>query len=228
MRSRFLLGVVAVLALAGAATACQRPHQDPLTVHRAVLVGDSIAHGFFSVPGIGAYLPGDYPNASILGAGGGATGPLDGYDPATGTSNWSRELAGILRGGYDADVVVIQSYGRNYTSDAQWRAGLDAIVAAARADDPGGDRRVIMATTPRIVPGTSAYYEAAGIAAVIAPANAVMRAYPDVGLADIDAAWTVNGAPAWDVPWVGVTHWDDGFHLTDAGARDAARIVADA
>lgn len=225
MRRLLLTALVAVL-LATGATACQRPHQDPLTVHRAILVGDSLAHGAFGAPGLGTYLPGLFPNASFLGAGGLATGPLDGFDPATGASNWSRQISDIVHGGYDADLVIIQAYGKDYTDAAQWRAALDGIVAAARADDPEADRRIVMVTSPRIVPGTSPWFEAGGIPPQLAGSNAVMRSYPDIGLADVDAAWAVDDQPVWDVPGLGVPRYADGFHYNDVGAADGARIVS--
>lgn len=226
VRVRLLLTIVAVLALAGAATACQPVRKDPLTVQRAVLIGDSLSHGYFTVPGIGTYLPGYFPYASFLGVGAGTEGPLDGWDEATRTTNWSRKLTEILHGGYDADIIFIQSYGKNFTTGAAWRAALDALVDAARLDDPDEHRRVVMITTPRIVPGTAGYYEASGIADQIPKNNIMMTHYPDIGLADVDAAWSVDGQPVWDVPGVGVTHYVDGFHFSDAGARDAARIAS--
>ena len=228
VRSRLLLTVLTVVALAAGVTACQRPHQDPATVQRVVLVGDSLGHGAYAAPGIGSFLPSYYPNASILGVGGPATGPLDGFNRGAMTSDWSRQLQSILQSGYDADIVVIQGCCHNFSNEDWWRAAFDAVVAVARADDPGGDRRIIMATSPRIVPGTSPYFEASGIEPMIEGSNNVIRAYPDVAVADIDAAWSSNGVPLWNVPGVGVTHYVDGFHFSTLGANDAARQVADA
>jgi hypothetical protein len=217
--------VVLAVAAALVASGCQPPHADPTTIHRVVLVGDSLGTGVSTTPGIIDDLPVVYPNATIQAAGGPATGPLDGFDPAAGTSNWSRELDAILRGGYDADIVIIEAVGRNYAQADVWRAALDAVVAAGRANDPGHDRRIIMATSPRLVPGTS-IFEQWGLEPMIEGSNAVMRAYPDIGLADIDAAWAVDGKPVWDVPGVGVGRAVDGLHYSAAGAADAARLVA--
>jgi hypothetical protein len=222
-----VLLAAAVLAVVVAAAACQPAHQDPPTVHAVVVVGDSLADGAKPAPGIVDHLPAEFPNATIRRAGGPATGPLDGFDPKSGTSNWSRELTAILHGGDDADLVVIETVGRNFATADVWKAALDAVVAAARADDPTGHRRVVMVTSPRIVPGTS-IFEVWGVAAMIEGNNAVMRAYPDIGLADVDLAWAVDGKPVWDVPGVGVGRYADGLHYSEAGAADAARIVATA
>lgn len=221
-----ILAIAAITLVAGAA-ACQPDHQDPTTLHSVVVVGDSLAVGYAPAPGIVDYLPTEFPNATIRQAGGPGTGPLDAFDPTTGTSNWSRELTAILQGGDDADVVVIQTVGRNFATADGWKAALDAVVVAARADDPGGDRRVVMVTSPRIVPGTS-IFEMWGVPAMIEGSNAVMRAYPDIGLADVDLAWSVNGEPVSDVPGVGVGRYLDGLHYSEVGAADAARIVATA
>ena len=103
---------------------------------------------------------------------------------------------------------------------------LDAVVSKGRMYDPGGDRRIMMMTTPRIVPGTGGFYVAYGVDKMIENTNAVIRQYPDVAIADLDFAWSVNWGPVWDVPGVGVVRYVDGLHYSTVGAREAARIVS--
>lgn len=219
-----LLPLVPLLLLGLAA--CQPARQDPASVQRILLVGDSLAHGAFSTPGIKTHLTDYYPNAQVVSLGGPATSPIDGYDPNTGWSDWAGQVNHWLYNGFDADLVIIQGCCNDYTNAAQWRGALDVIISKARDNDPGGDRRVILATTARIVPGTAPYYEAYGIDDMIDGTNAVIRQVPGVAVADIDLAWSVNWGPVWDVPGVGVTRYVDGLHFTDAGARSAAEIIS--
>ena len=226
MTSRSLATVVAVIVVAITATACQPVHREPALARKVVIIGDSLAWGAGSAPGIKDYLDDYFPNAEVKALGGPATAPVDGFDPATGWSDWALELNHWLSSGFDADVVVIEGCCNRFGDPARWRASIEALIGVARQSDPGGDRRVILTTTPRFVPGTADYYEAYGIGNMIVGTNDIMRTTPGVAVADVDLAWSVDWQPVRDVPGVGVVRGVDGLHFTHAGARDVARIIS--
>ena len=220
---RRLVLVAVVVALA---TACLPARKDPAQVTRILVVGDSLMHGAYAAPGIDDHLPTYFPNAQIISLGGPASSPMDGYDPNTGWSDWAGQVNHWLYNGFDADIIVIQGCCNDFTTAAAWRGSLDAIVSKGRQYDPGGDRRIVMVTTPRIVPGTGGFWVSYGVDKMIENTNAVIRQYPDVAIADLDFAWSVNWGPVWDVPGVGVVRYVDGLHYSTVGAREAARIVS--
>ncbi len=226
--SRRALGLALVPVLLLGLAACQPARKDPATVERIIIVGDSLAHGAYATPGIKTYLGEYFPNAEIVALGGPSSSPMVGYDPNTGWSEWAGQVNHWLSYGFDADLVIIQGCCNHYTTSAAWRGALDGLISTARTYDPGGDRRVVLVTSPRIVPGTSPFFEAYNVDDMIIYTNGVIRDTPGVAIADIDLAWSVNWAPVTDVPGVGVVRYVDGLHFTEAGARSAAQIVSGA
>jgi hypothetical protein len=223
-RHHRLLVLLPVLLLG--LSACQPGRADPASIERIIVIGDSITHGSGYFPGIVTYLDDVYPNAEIVLLGGPATAPVDGYDPNTGWSDWAGQVNHWVSYGFDADLVIIQGCCNRLADPGHWRGALDSLIAKSRGYDPGGDRRVILATTARLVPGTASYWDAYGVGDMIMETNALIRETPGVAVADIDFAWSVDWGPVWDVPGVGVTRFIDGLHLTEAGARSSAEIIA--
>lgn len=217
---------VLLLPLLLVAAACQPARKDPSTVRKILVVGDSITHGAFAAPGIKHHLGAYYPNAEIVYLGGPATSIMNGYDPTKRWTDYGAELNHWLSRGFDADIVVIQGCCNGFTDANRWRDALEIAIRRAREHDPGLDRRVIVATTPRIVPGTSPYFEAAGTDDEIVGSNAIVRGLSGVAIADIDFAFTVGWRPALDLPGVGRVRYIDGFHLSDAGSNHAARVIS--
>ena len=219
--------LVAVLVLAGAA--CQPARVDPAEVRRVIVMGDSVAAGLpvLDLPGIATHIPEAYPNAEVVVLGGSGQSPTDGYTPGGTWSTWAGQVNHWLSYGFDADVVVIQGCCNGFTTHDAWRGALDVLIAVARQHDPGGDRRIILAPTPRIVPGTSPYFEANHIDDAIEGSNAVIREIPGVAVADLDLYWSVDWEPVWDVPGLGVVRMPDALHLNALGCRAAAQLIAD-
>jgi lysophospholipase L1-like esterase len=206
------------------AVACQPAREDPANVERILLVGDSLAWGAYAAPGLRHHLHEAFPNAAIVALGGPATSPGDGYDGGE-WSTWAMEVNHWVSSGFDADLVIIQAC-CDRPDMFSFLHGLNATIKKARTHDPEGDRRVMLVTSPRLVPGRAPFYEFYGVHHQFERANYWIRQIPDVAVADLDAAWSVNGEPVWEVPGIGVTRYLDGLHFNDAGARAAVQLLA--
>jgi hypothetical protein len=221
--NRSLLVLLAV-ALLGVGAACQPAREDPAQVERILLVGDSLAWGSYAAPGIRHYLGESFPNAEIITLGAPATSPGDGWDGGE-WSNWAMEVNHWLDSGFDADLVVVQAC-CDRPDMVSFLHGLNAVLSKARLYDPGNDRRIVLVTSPRLVPGKAPFYEHYGVQHQIERANYWLRLIPDVAVADLDLAWSVDGQPVWEVPGIGVTRYIDGLHFNEAGARAVADLIA--